>query len=227
MTEPSPTPAPDRDALPPGWPRLDGLGPLLRGLALRGALRRYRRGQVLIEEGDSGDTLYIIVNGRLRAYAVGDNGREITYGIYGPGEYLGEMSLDGGPRAASVAALESTQCIMVTRATLVRYLADQPEFAMELLTKVIRRARSATLSARQLALNDVYGRLRMLLVSLAAPQADGTGLIAERLTHRDIAQRLGCTREMVGRLLKDLATGGFVSPESGGLRLLKPLPQRW
>ncbi|HET7865296.1 MAG TPA: cyclic nucleotide-binding domain-containing protein, partial [Burkholderiaceae bacterium] len=123
----------------------------LRALAARGSTRRYRRGTVLIEEGDLSDSLYIILSGRLRAYSAASNGREITYGVYGAGDYLGEMSLDGGPRSASVITLEASVCAVVTRHTLTQHIAEYPEFAFELLAKVIRRARAATLSAKQLA----------------------------------------------------------------------------
>ena len=134
-------------------------------------MRRYRKGTLLIQEGDFGDTIFIILDGRLRVYSADDNDREITYGVYGPGEYLGEMSLDGGPRSASVITVASSVCAVVGRRTLERFIADRPEFAFELLSKVIRRARTATISARQLALNDVYGRLRLLLASLAGGTA--------------------------------------------------------
>ncbi|MCU0764623.1 MAG: Crp/Fnr family transcriptional regulator [Burkholderiaceae bacterium] len=207
---------------------LPGASDALRTLTARGVEHTYGKGRLLIEEGDVGDTLYIVLAGRLRAYASSPDGaREITYGTYGPGEYVGEMSLDGGPRSANVEALERSTCAVVTRPTLEAFIAERPAFAFELLAKVIRRARAATLSARQMALNDVYGRLRLLLQSLAVPQADGNALIAERLTHKDIAQRIGCSREMVSRLLKDLERGGHLQADARGWRLPKPLPARW
>ncbi len=206
---------------------LAALGEPLRALARRGEVRRYRKNTLLIEEGDRGDTLYLILAGRLRSYASGDKGREITYGIYGPGEYLGEMSLDGGPRSANVITLEASTCAVITRTTLQQHIAEHPEFAFELIGKVIRRARAATLSAKQLALNDVYGRLVQVLNALAVAQPDGTRLIAERLTHQELANRLGCSREMVSRLTKDLEHGGYVRSEDGHWLLLRALPARW
>jgi CRP/FNR family transcriptional regulator, cyclic AMP receptor protein len=209
---------------------LDVLPPPLRALAERGVLRRYRKGTLLIQEGDLGDTLYIIVRGRLRAFSVGERDREITYGVYGPGEYLGEMSLDGGPRSASVETLETSSCVVITRQTLLAHIAEHPEFALELLGKVIRRARAATLSARQMALNDVYGRLKALLESLAEPaDVHGHRRLADRLTHQAMAARLGCGREMVSRQLQDLKRGGYLTqgPQDGRLVLLKDLPGRW
>jgi CRP/FNR family cyclic AMP-dependent transcriptional regulator len=199
----------------------------LRALARRGELRHYRRNTVLIEEGERGDTLFIILSGSLRAYASDDRGREITYGIYGPGEYLGEMSLDGGPRSASVVTLEPSECAIVARQTLQHYIADEPSFAFELLAKVIRRARAATLSAKQMALNDVYGRLTALLNELAIEQPDGARVIEARLTHQDMASRLGCSREMISRLLKDLERGGYMLTEGKTWRIPRALPARW
>lgn len=213
--------------LPPS-PDLPGASAALTALAGRGEVRSYAKGRLLIEEGDQGDTLYIILSGRLRAFAVNaDGGREITYGSYGPGEYVGEMSLDGGPRAASVEVQQRCRCAVITRATLQDFIREQPAFAFELLAKVIGRARAATLSARQMALNDVYGRLRGLLEAMAVADGDGTRLIEQRLTHKDLASRAGCSREMVSRQMKDLERGGYVLNQGQGLRLLKPLPPRW
>ena len=199
----------------------------LHALALRGDVRRYRKGTLLIEEGDRGETLYIILAGRLRAFSAAANGRELTFGVYGPGEYLGEMSLDGGMRCASVQTLEAAICAVVTRETVRRFIAERPEFAFELLSKVIRRARAATLSAKHLALNDVYGRLKLLLESLAPPPDGGSRRIAERLTHQDLASRLGCSREMVSRIMKDLESGGYVQQETGRIVVHGILPPRW
>jgi CRP/FNR family cyclic AMP-dependent transcriptional regulator len=203
------------------------MSPALRGLACLGSVRRYRKGTILIEEGDRGETLYLILAGRLRAYSVAANGREVTYGVYGPGEYLGEMSLDGGVRCASVETVEASTCAVVGREALRGYLAQCPDFAFELLAKVIRRARSATLSTKHLALNDVYGRLKILLESLARPLPSGASRIEERLTHQDLARRLGCSREMVSRVMKDLENGGYVGADGGRIVLSGVLPARW
>jgi len=207
--------------------RFEALTPSLRALAERGVVKHFRKGQRLIDEGDSGDTLYIVTKGRLRVFGSSDTGREITYGTYGAGEYIGEMSLDGGPRSASVEALEAVECVQVTRQTLLRHIAEHPEFALELIAKVIRSARAATVSTKRLALNDVYGRLVLLLNSLAEVQPNGTRLISERLTHQEIANRLGCSREMVSRLTKDLEGGGYLSTSTGHIALLRALPMRW
>ncbi len=204
------------------------LTPHLRDLARRGELRRYRKGTLLIQEGDFGQTLYIILEGQVRAFATGDKGREITYGEYGAGEYMGELSLDGGPRSASVETLKASLCAVITRQTLQQFIADVPEFAFELLAKVIRRARHATTNAKQMALLDVYGRLALLLEGLARPRPDGTRLIEPCPTQDDMRKRLGCSREMISKLLKGLKQGGWVRDDGNKtLVLMKALPPGW
>ena len=215
-------PALDIDAL------IGALPASLAGLARRGVAHPYKKGSTLIEEGTRGDTIYIVLAGRLRVYSANlTQDKEITYGSYGPGEYVGELSLDGGLRAASVIAQEPSICAVVTRSTLQAHLAEHPEFAFELLAKVIARARAATFSARQMALNDVYGRIKLLLESQAQPGTVDGWCVAERITHGDIAARVGCSPSMVSKVLKDLDAGGHVDTGGATLRLKLPLPARW
>ncbi len=117
---------------------------------------------------------------------------------------------------------------MLTRQTLCEHIKAEPEFAFELIERVIRRARLATQSARSMALLDVYGRVVQLLESLAVSRADGLRVIEERLTHAEIAARVGCSREMVSRLMKDLVAGCYLrrGPASGWT-VLRSLPQAW
>jgi CRP/FNR family transcriptional regulator, cyclic AMP receptor protein len=207
--------------LDPSWPEC------LRTLVARGEPRRYRKGTLLIQEGDVGETLFIVLTGRVKAFSTDDRDREVIYGIYGPGEYLGEMSLDGGPRSASVITLEPTMCSVVTRTTLREHIAANPDFAFELLARVIRRARLATQSTRSMAVLDVYGRLVNLLNESAVPQPGGARMVMERLTHATIASRVGCSREMVSRLMKDLEQGDHIKMEQNRIRIVRKLPTRW
>lgn len=200
----------------------------VQALAAMGVQRRYRRGALLIQEGETGDTLYIVQQGRLRAFLGDGQGKELTLGVYGPGEYVGEMSLDGGPRSANVEAMEPSTCAVITRDVLLDYIARQPAFALELMGRLIRRARLATESARNVALIDVYGRLVRFLNQLALdPNVQGERVVGERLTHQAMAQHLACSREMVSRLLRDLETGGYIAVRDRWIWLLKPLPARW
>jgi CRP/FNR family transcriptional regulator, cyclic AMP receptor protein len=200
----------------------------LRELACRGTRHIYRKGVLIIQEGDLGDTIYIILSGRLRVFSSKANGdREFTLGSYGPGEYVGEMGLDGGPRSASVITLEKSECSVIARPTLEAFIAERPAFAFELIDKLIRRARAATLSATRMALNDVYGRLKLLLEAMVRTDAEGTRTVTERLTQLELANRVGCTREMVGRVIRELERGGYLEVLPQGLVLRRALPARW
>lgn len=205
----------------PSWPET------LRTLVARGEPRRYRKGMLLIQEGDVGDTLFIVLSGRVKSFSTDERDREIVYGIYGPGEYLGEMSLDGGPRSASVITLEPTVCSVVTRKTLREHITANPEFAFELLSRVIRRARLATQSARSMALLSVYARIVALLDKLSIIDSTGRHVVSVRLTHADIAAQVGCSREMVSRIMKDLEVGCYVRRSGISLEILKVIPSAW
>ena len=216
--------APDLQAL------LHSLPETLRPLAAQGKLRRYRKDTVIIHEGSRGDEFYFLLQGRVRAYSTDASAREITYSIDQVGAYFGEMALDGGPRSASVMAEEATVCAVVSRAAVWEYVGRDPAFARMLIERLIARSRWATERARELALYDVYGRLRRLLEGLAGTadgSTDAERPIDERLTHQSIASRLGSSREMVSRLMKDLERGGYIRSARGSVTLLRALPERW
>jgi CRP/FNR family cyclic AMP-dependent transcriptional regulator len=208
----------------------DGLSllpPALRNMALMGMERRFRKGSILIQEGEPGGTLFFIVSGQLRAYSTGVNGQEFTFGYYGPGEYMGEMSLDGEPRSASVIVESAVVCRIVTRAVLEQCIAQDPSITFLLMAKVIRLVRALSLRARDLALNDAYGRLVKLLRDEALLQPDGSHWMPHTLTQEQLAQQVGCSRTMITKLLGDLVKGGYMHQDEKRWRLMRPLPPKW
>jgi CRP/FNR family cyclic AMP-dependent transcriptional regulator len=208
----------------------DPLAPLapetLRAIAATGVLRNYPKNAVLINEGDLGDSLYIVLSGRVKVYSSNAAGREVVIAFHGPGECLGEMSLDGSPRSASVVTLEPTTCALVTRASFREFILAYPEFALHLIEKLICRMRATTESVKSLALSDVYGRLVKLLLTLAV-ERDGKLIVPEKLTQQDIAERVGASRDMISRLLKDLVAGGYLSVSDRTITVLKKPPPGW
>ena len=202
----------------------DRLGPsLLQAMTAMGHTRAFRKDAILIQEGDHSSTLYIVLTGRVLAYASSEEGRDVVLSDYGPGEYFGELALDGGPRAASVRAAEPTTCCVIQALDLVDVLAMQPEFALHLVHKLSRMVRRATDQVKDLALLDVYGRLARMLIELS-DESDGVRVVRLRLTQQDIADRVGSSREMVNRVLKDLVTGGYVSVNDGHYVIHRKLP---
>lgn len=199
---------------------------VLRAISALGGVRRYPANAVIIHEGEEADSLYIVLSGKVRVYASNEAGKEFTIITHGPGEYVGELALDGGVRTASVMTQVPTTCSVVSGANLRQFIATHPDFALHLIHKLIWRLRHATDSVKSLALQDVHGRVAHLLDDLAVPEG-AARVVPERLTHQAIAERVGSSREMVTRIFKDLAADGFIAVEGGRIVLLKPMPSGW
>jgi CRP/FNR family cyclic AMP-dependent transcriptional regulator len=208
----------------------DPLSPLeddtLRDIAATGVVRTFPRNAVLINEGDVGDALYVLLSGRVKVYSSNEAGREFVIDFHGPGEYVGEMSLDGAPRSASVMTVEPTTCAVVNRAQFRDFILAHPDFAMHLIERLIHRVRVTTSNLKSLALSDVYGRLVRLLNALAV-ERDGRLVVPEKLTQQDIADRVGASRDMIGKLMKDLVAGGYLAVEERTITICKKLPTGW
>lgn len=200
--------------------------PLVRELASHGQVRAFARNAVIINEGDDSNTLFVILSGRVKVYSADASGREVVYDDHGPGEYVGEMALDGRPRSASVMTLEAATCAVLNRDEVRRAIAANPDIAIQILSTLIGRARVATTSVRNLALLDVYGRVARLLLDLAEDK-DGVLVIPDRLTQQDIGDRVGASRDMVSRIFKDLVAGGYIRIDHKIITILRTPPERW
>jgi len=198
----------------------------LRALADRAATRSYPKQAIIVNEGDESDSLYLILSGRVKIYLADEHGKELILAIKGPGQYFGEMVLDEQPRSASVMTLEPAQFAILARADFKAFLLGHAEVALQLIQNLIRVARGLNRSVRNLAMLDVYGRVARILLELAV-ERDGKLVIPERLTQKDIAARVGASREMINRILRDLTTGGYVSVQDGRITINKAPPARW
>lgn len=207
------------------------LKPGLQLLARQGHVRHYRKNMVLIQQGDPGQSLFVVLSGRLREYAVSNDSkpREITLAVVGAGHLLGALALDDGPHCASVVTLSPVVCAVVSRDAAMTVLRHNPDLAVNLLHLALQRVRLATETTRLALFSDAYSRLSALLLR---QEAEREALcVADSLppmTHAQIAQHIGCSREMVSRLLKELVTGGYVVREPDRVyRVRKRLPTRW
>jgi CRP/FNR family cyclic AMP-dependent transcriptional regulator len=198
----------------------------LAAIAKSGVPRAYPKNAIIVTEGDRGDSLYIVVEGRVKVFVSDENGKEAVLNVQGPGEYFGEMPLDDGPRSASVMTLEPSRFLVVPRHDFRDFLVKNPAFAVRVIEKLIHRVRVLTENVKSLALMDVYGRVARLLLELAE-ERDGRRVIPERLTQQEIANRVGASREMVSRILKDLSVGGYITQGATGIVIHKRPPARW
>jgi CRP/FNR family transcriptional regulator, cyclic AMP receptor protein len=199
----------------------------LHALAECTVTRSYPKQAIIVSEGDDTDSLYLILAGRVKVYLSDEAGKELILAIKGPGQYFGEMVLDSQPRSASVMTLEPSQFAILSRADFKAFLLRHAEVALQLIENLIRVARGLTHNVRSLAMLDVYGRVARILLELAVDQGGGKLVIPEKLTQKDIAARVGASREMINRILRDLTTGGYVTLEGGRITINKAPPARW
>lgn len=195
--------------------------PGMRMLARVGWLQRMQPQTVFIQEGDNADAAFVILSGRVKVFASDADGNEIVLNICGPGECIGDMALDGGPRSASVVTLDRVTCSVVSRDALRQAVAGDPDFALRLITTLIRRNRLATSKIKGLALQGVRERVQSLLQGLAVERA-GERIVGEKLSQVEIAHRVGASRDMVSRVFKELQQEGYLRLDKRQITLLRP-----
>lgn len=187
----------------------------------------YQKNTVIIQEGDEGHGLFLIVKGRVKVYVQDDEGHELVLATLGAKEYFGELSvLSGNYRCASVMTTEKTELILISRQGILELLSSRPDLAFQTIQTLASQVGNQTQTIKSFGLYDVYSRLQHFLDDMAVK--DGClRVIPEFMTHQDIANRIGSSREMVTRILKELTKGGYISISNKKVHLHKPLPSRF
>jgi CRP/FNR family transcriptional regulator, cyclic AMP receptor protein len=195
-----------------------------------GALRRsmteiqLTRGQVLFREGDPGDRLYVVSEGKIKLGRSSADGRENLLAIVGPGEMFGELSLfDPGPRTATATAVTDATVLALSNPDLRPWLTGRPEVALSLLRQVARRLRRTNEVLGDLVFSDVPGRVAKALLDLSKRFgiASEEGVhVSHDLTQEELAQLVGASRETVNKALADFASRGWLRLEARAVVLL-------
>jgi CRP/FNR family transcriptional regulator/CRP/FNR family cyclic AMP-dependent transcriptional regulator len=215
----------DRITILQSLPLFNGLdNETLRQLAKNSRLREFHADQVICYQGDPGSTCHFVIQGKVRVFLVGEDGRELSVRILVPGEIFGEMALlEGLPRSANVEALENTQTLEIAHDVLLDCLRKSPVLALNLLQDLSARLRSSTVDAEELALLTVDERLTRQLHKLAewsgVPVTDGVRIMVP-MTQQELAALIGTSRESVNRALVRLRRQGKVRIEKGWIVLL-------
>ena len=180
--------------------------------------RRYKRGEVIVEQGKKSDALTIILTGRARVMTTDDRGREVILATLQPGAYVGEMSLiDDQPHSATVRAELQTDALVLGRQEFASCLPENGSMAYAVMKGLVQRLRHADRQIESLALMDVYGRVARTLLEFASDtDADGNAVIRERVSRQDLAKMVGASREMVSRVMKSLEERGFIQTRADG-----------
>jgi CRP/FNR family transcriptional regulator len=194
--------------------------------ALAGAARtlRYRRGDLVFAEGDSGDALYVVVEGKVKIFRTSPDGRENMLAVLGPGEMFGELSLfDPGPRTATVAAVTDSTLASLAHDALRPWLAGRPELGVQLLQALAQRLRRTNEAMADLVFSDVPGRVAKTLLDLAdrfgTPSQEGVR-VTHDLTQEELAQLVGASRETVNKALSEFATRGWIRLDGRAVLLI-------
>ena len=185
---------------------------------------RIERGQELFHEGDQGDRLYVITEGKIKLGRRSPDGRENLLAILGPGEMLGELSLfDPGARTATATAVAETELVGLSHQDLTAFLEGRSEVAVTLLGALARRLRRTNEALGDLVFTDVPGRVAKALLDLSSrfgrPAEEGV-LVAHDLTQEELAQLVGASRETVNKALADFASRGWLKLEARAVTLL-------
>jgi CRP/FNR family transcriptional regulator len=175
------------------------------------------RGDVLFHEGDRGDTLYVIAEGKIKLGRTSPDGRENLVAILGPGEMFGELSLfDPGPRTMTATAVAETQLLGLGNDSLTAILTGRPEVSKALLAALAQRLRRTNAHLADLVFTDVPGRVAKALLDLSerfGRPVEGGIMVSHDLTQEELAQLVGASRETVNKALADFASRGWLRLE--------------
>lgn len=186
-------------------------------------VRKYPKNTILFMEGDDNGQLYIIRSGLVCVYTDDSDGKQLVLNYMGEGECFGELSLlDNKPRSASVSTVKNCEFVCISREAFREFMQANPSMCEGLIQALVERIRTLTGNMRDMALLDVYGRVANTLERFC-----GDDQTHPKLTHQDIANMVGASREMVSRVMKELVFGGYIEVQQKQITLLKPFPKHW
>ena len=178
--------------------------------------RRFKRGEVIVEQGKKSNALFILLNGRARVVTADSRGREVILATLQPGDHIGEMSLiDNEPHSATVRAEVQTDVLVLGRNEFAVCLPDNSSLSYAILRGLVARLRNADRQIESLALLDVYGRVARALLDMAEDD-EGRRVIRSKVSRQDLAKVVGASREMVSRVMKDLEERHLIETQENG-----------
>jgi len=200
---------------------------VLKRLLATSRIHKYRKGVLLISEGETGESLILIISGRIKIFVSDEDGNEMTLFVETPGGYIGEISLlDDAPRTASAVTMESTKVISISKRGFDELIRENPDIALNIIAGLSKKIRRSTEVIRSLALRNVYQRLVLKLLELSEDD-NGIKVIAEKYSYSEFGKMIGASREMVGKVMAELLRGGYLEEHDKKLRLLKDFPHDW
>ena len=189
-------------------------------------IRKCTKDSVILLENEGGDTLFIIISGKVKVTTFSESGKEVIFSILSEGDFFGDMSLmDGKPRSATVISIEDSVLRLLRRNDFIKLVEEHPRIALILLEELTARLRKADERIESLAILDVTGRVAGILLQLADERGEKTDksvLIKSRPTHQELANMVGTTRETVTRVLKQLENKKYINMSGKDLQIIDP-----
>ncbi len=180
----------------------------LEAIAAASRPRTFRRGQILFSTGDPGDTVIVVISGRVKVVVRSADGGELTLTVLGPGGVLGELgAIDGGPRSADAETLDDCRLLFVPREVIQDLSGRVPSVARALASSVAAALRRLTEDASDLVFLDLPRRVAKVLLS--QPRGDD-GVIGLKMTQEQLAHRVGGTRQSVNGALRGFERRGWI-----------------
>ena len=190
-------------------------------------VRSYPRNTIIINQGEESNNLYVILEGRVKVFLGSEDGREIILDFLDADEAFGELALiDGERRSATVMTTEASRIAMLPQRHFLECLKSHPDMSINLMRTLSGRIRSLAGQVENLALLDVYGRIARELMKQSEEMPDGRR-ITQVITHQDLANLVGSSREMVTKILNDLKRGGYIDIDKHRIIICNHLPARW
>ena len=192
----------------------------LRAAAAASRLRAFRRGQVVFTRTDPGDTVIVVVSGRVKVTVRSADGGELTLAVIPPGGLLGELGVvDGGPRSADAETLEDSQLLLVPRDTIRDICARVPSAAQALTSSIAATLRRLTEATADLVFLDLPRRVAKILLS--QPRGDD-GIIEHKMSQEELAHQVGSTRQSVNAALRGFERRGWIEMHDRAVTVKQP-----
>lgn len=195
----------------------------LRNVASLSTKRRVRAREVVVQQSEPGNELFVLVSGHLKVVSTDPEGRDAGLNVLGPGEVFGEVALlDGGPRSATIVALnEPCELLVIRRENWLRFLRESPDTAVQLLGVLAARLRKLTERTEDIAFLRVGERLAKTVATLASTygekQPDGSLRLALKMSQQEMGDLVGATRESANKQIRAWEQAGLVSQDHGHL----------
>jgi len=190
--------------------------------------RVFKKNTQIFSKGDENFAMYILKEGSVDVFILTESGKELILSTLVVGDYFGELSLlDEAPISTNITTTTNCSLITIHKSDFLQIIKRNPNMLLNIVSHLCSKIRMLTDKVEGFALLDVYNRFSLLLSDLSVVTDNGENVVNKTLTHKNIALRIGSSREMVTRIMKDLENGGYISIENKVITIMKKLPLAW